>query len=344
MDFGVNDYKTLEKQGLKFWPVALSEKEKAASIIPALLESQDKFISLLNISDANPIAWKNTLQNSRSLPANLFLKHLMVLSDIGGERLERFKNELELSLMEPQMEFTWEGNSYIYSFQSFFDGRSWNNKNLYVDGENIVNPQLLTPIIEDVSMLLLYGGLCTAENLPQEIYDRCIIGTLLGKKEELDLFVRQRYIWVSRITGGAKANMMGQLAQEYVKEYLINKLPDWDFTSKHIPGISQNDGRTPVGFDIVAISPNLKYCAIEVSFQVTTNSTIERKSGQARSRYLQLKNGGHKIAYVIDGAGNFKRKSALSTIMQYSDCAVTFRKEELNKLVNFLLQFENDGV
>ncbi len=344
IDFGMNDYKILEKQGLKFWPIALSEKERAASIIPKLIESQDKFISLLNISDASPIAWKSTLQNSRSLPANLFLKHLMVLSDIGGERLERFKNKLESSLMEPQMEFTWEGNSYIYSFQSFFDGGSWNNKNLYVDGDSIVNPHPLTPPVEDVSMLLLYGGLCTAENLPQEIYERCNIGTLLGKKEELDLFVRQRYIWVSRITGGAKANMMGQLAQEYVKEYLINKLPDWDFTSKHIPGISQNDGRTPVGFDIVAVSPNLKYCAIEVSFQVTTNSTIERKAGQARSRYLQIKNGSHKIAYVIDGAGNFKRKSALSTIMQFSDCTVTFRQDDLNKLADFLVQFENDGV
>lgn len=337
-------YENLEKRGLKFWPLELSEKEKEASIIPKLIESQDKFISLLNISDADPAAWKNTLQNSKSLPANLFLKHLMVLSDIGGERLERFKSELELSLPDSKMEFIWEGNSYHYTFQSFFDGKTWSNKNLNVDGDNIVNPQSLNPLIEDVSMLLLFGGLCTSENLPQEIYERCIIGTLLGKKEELDTFVRQRYIWVSRITGGAKANMMGQLAQEYVKEFLVNKLPTWDFSLKHILGISQNDGRTPVGFDIVAISPNLKYCAIEVSFQVTTNSTIERKSGQARSRYLQIENGGHRIAYVIDGAGNFKRKSALSTIMQYSDCTVTFRTEELNKLADFLVQFENEDI
>lgn len=334
----------LEQRGLKFWPLELSEKEKEASVIPKLVESPDKFISLLNISDVSPAAWKNTLKNSKSLPANLFLKHLMVLSDVGGERLERFKKELELSLSDSKMEFIWEGETYIYTFQSFLDRKSWNNKNLYVDGDNIVDPHPLTPLIEDASTLLLFGGLCTSENLPQEIYERCIMGSLLGKKEELDTFVRQRYIWVSRITGGARVNMMGQLAQEYVKECLVNKLPNWDFTSKHIPGISQNDGRTPVGFDIVAISPNLKYCAIEVSFQVTTNSTIERKSGQARSRYLQIKNEGHKIAYVIDGAGNFQRKSALSTIMQFSDCTVTFGREELNKLAAFLVQFENDGI
>lgn len=334
----------LEQRGLKFWPLELSEKEKEASVIPKLVESQDKFISLLNISDVSPAAWKNTLKNSKSLPANLFLKHLMVLSDVGGERLERFKKELELSLSDSKMEFIWEGETYTYTFQSFLDRKSWNNKNLYVDGDNIVDPHPLTPLIEDASTLLLFGGLCTSENLPQEIYERCIMGSLLGKKEELDTFVRQRYIWVSRITGGARVNMMGQLAQEYVKECLVNKLPNWDFTSKHIPGISQNDGRTPVGFDIVAISPNLKYCAIEVSFQVTTNSTIERKSGQARSRYLQIKNEGHKITYVIDGAGNFKRKSALSTIMQFSDCTVTFGREELNKLAAFLVQFENDGI
>jgi hypothetical protein len=89
-------------------------------------------------------------------------------------------------------------------------------------------------------------------------------------------------------------------------------------------------------FDIIAISPNKKYCAIEVSFQVTTNSTIERKAGQAQSRHGQLNNNRHKIAYVIDGAGNFKRKSAISTIMSFSDFTVTFKEEELHNLAEFL--------
>jgi len=90
----------------------------------------------------------------------------------------------------------------------------------------------------------------------------------------------------------------------------------------------------------VARSPNGNFCAIEVSFQVTTNSTIERKSGQAQARQKLLHSHGHKIAYVIDGAGNFARQSALRTISQYSDCTVSFMDVELDKLVEYLKTIE----
>lgn len=154
--------------------------------------------------------------------------------------------------------------------------------------------------------------------------------------KQLDVFVRQRYIWVSRITGGETANALGYLAEAYVRERLGDILQGWDFSKKTIPGISQNAGRTDMSFDMVAESPSKKYCAIELSFQVTTNSTIERKAGQARSRQSLLHRAGHSIAYVIDGAGNFERRSALSTICQYSDCTVTFKDSEIGRLANFL--------
>ncbi|WP_425358250.1 hypothetical protein [Bacteroides helcogenes] len=38
----------------------------------------------------------------------------------------------------------------------------------------------------------------------------------------------------------------------------------------------------------------------------------------------------------MDGAGNFARQSALKTICQYSDCTVSFRDSELDKLIEFL--------
>jgi hypothetical protein len=87
---------------------------------------------------------------------------------------------------------------------------------------------------------------------------------------------------------------------------------------------------------IVAKSPSNQYVAIEVSFQVTTNSVIERKAGQARARAQLLREAGHRLAYVIDGAGNFDRDAALRTICRYSDCTVAFTPEEINVLVEFL--------
>ena len=332
----MSEYELLHSNALNFWPDELAQKEKKSSVIPLLIKTQDKFISLLNISDSSPVAWVRTLKSSKSISANLFLKHLIVLSDVGGERLMRYKNELNNFFPKSEMLFSWEGRKYKYIFKTLDDNKTWNNKNLFVDGESLLSSKNLEPIIFDVCMLLLFGGAALSDNLPPELQDKCTIGNLLGKKDELDLFVRQRYIWVSRITGGATANAMGQLAQSYVLEFLRDRLPNWDFSKKSIPGISQNDGRTPIGFDIVAISPQEKYCAIEVSFQVTTNSTVERKAGQAMSRYGQLNKAGHKIAYVIDGAGNFERKSALLTILKYSNCIVTFKPEELEKLVKFL--------
>ena len=91
-----------------------------------------------------------------------------------------------------------------------------------------------------------------------------------------------------------------------------------------------------MSFDIVAQSPKGKYCAIEVSFQVTTNSTIERKAGQASDRQRLLHRAGHKIAYVIDGAGNFERQSAVKTILANSDYTAAFTDEELDALAAFL--------
>jgi hypothetical protein len=78
------------------------------------------------------------------------------------------------------------------------------------------------------------------------------------------------------------------------------------------------------------------YVAIEVSFQVTTNSVIERKAGQARARYEQVTRAGHKIAYVLDGSGNFQRDAALRVICAHSHCTVAFSRSELDVLSQFL--------
>ena len=330
----MRDIQDLENNALKFWPDEISKKEKNSSVIPKLIETQDKFISLLNISDASPFKWKDTLFNTKPLSANLFLKHLIVLSDIGGEKLMRFKKELP-RVFKDGMTFIWNNRNYTYEFKTLSSKLNWNNKNLSVDGKGLIESVEIHPIIEDVCMLLLFGGSAINDNIPNDIAEKCTIGTMLGKKNELDTFVKQRYIWVSRITGGAEANRLGQIAENYVKEYLKERLPNWRINRDQLPKVSHNE-RTSLSVDIVAKSPSGNFCAVEVSFQVTTNSTIERKAGQAKARQALLHNQGHKIAYVIDGAGNFDRQSALKTICQYSDCTVSFRDSELDALVRFL--------
>lgn len=336
----------LQQTALMFWPRELLQREATASIIPLLIQTQDKFISLLDLSDAEPDAWKSTLPGSKGLTPNLFLKHLMVLSDISGERLKRLK--FHRIFPDGVMEYIWQQKTYNYHFKAITRERGVivSNQSLFVDGPGLVVEHPLDPKIEDIIMLILHGQASidvqeARDKLPEEIRSKCMIGSLIGNSKELNRFVKERYIWVSRITGGATANAMGQMAQNYVLETLRGLLPQWHMNrDRTIPGISHNQGVTETHFDIVARSPRDKYVAIEVCFQVTTNSVIERKAGQAEARAAMLRNAGHRIAYVIDGAGNFERSAALNTICANSDCTVAFSANEMQVLASFLTEFD----
>jgi len=111
------------------------------------------------------------------------------------------------------------------------------------------------------------------------------------------------------------------VAQNFVTQYLQKnlELPNIAVKGGGLPGVTHTDLTTGrlTAFDLV-VTNGVKYVAIEVCFQVTTNSVIERKAGQAKARYEQIEEAGHKIAYVIDGAGNFQRESAVRTICSYS--------------------------
>jgi hypothetical protein len=212
---------------------------------------------------------------------------------------------------------------------------------LKIDGKKLLNKHSLDDLQKDAIALLLFGSACSDDD--QEVtstLSKCEIGEYLGKPDELETFIKQRYIWVSRITAGAKSNSLGQIAQEFVARYLSDNLGLPNIEIKRggrLPGVTHTDtasGRL-TSFDLVATNA-AKRAAIEVSFQVTTNSVIERKAGQARARYKQINRAGHKIAYVLDGAGNFQRETALRTICSYSHCTVAFSRSELDILCEFL--------
>ena len=329
----------LELNAVFHWSSALLERERERSIIPLLLESQDKFISLLNIADRSPFAWKDTLTMTSKFPANLFLKHLIVLADFGGESLNRISADMKRGTLfnKGKLVFTWRGKNYEYEFKKLADDPRITNLLLSVDGKRLIEGAPLSDRMEDVTMILLHGAASSDAEHNPSLSEKCIIGTLLGQGEEIDKFVRQRYIFVSRITAGATVNSLGQIAQDFVLEFLKKGLPSWKFKRNgSIPGITQNAGLTDTSFDIVATSPLDKIVAIEVSFQVTTNSTIERKAGQAASRQQSVHKSHAHIAYVIDGAGNFARHAALENLCRFSDCTVALSEDELSILIEFL--------
>jgi hypothetical protein len=327
----------LKERAVLFWPKELREREAEVSVLPLLLETQDKFISVLTLADAGPDAWKKFVDLSEQMKGNLFLKHLMVLSDFAGEALKKlppFKNYFKSGIME----YVWREKVYAYEFKIIQERASLDNSALRVDGKSLIKGYALNDKMEDVVMLLLHGATSIGDTLPEEKKSLCAIGSLIGQPEELKRFVKQNYIRGSTQLRGATSNALGQIAQDYTIEILKIELPNWQFIRNGtIPGISHNEGKTETSFDIVAVSPQEHYFGIEVSFQFTTNSVIERKSGQAEARAKMIHEAGHHICYVIDGAGNIKvRESAVRTICQFSDCTVALSPEEIKVLARFL--------
>lgn len=326
----------LEANAVYWWPSFLAELEGNASIIPLLISTQDKFLSLLTLADKDPHNVFELIKTS-AFPANLFLKHLVVLSDFGGEQIQRLNRQFNSVFPKKDgkhyFSYIWHEKEYEYVFKKLPIIANLNNTKLGIDGKSLIKEQELNELKEDLIAILLYGANCMDESIADNL-SKCEIGNLLGKKDELEKYVKEKYIWVSRITGGAQANTLGQVAQTYIVDYLKGKLGK-DFEVTRNGSIKVSNSQKNIPFDVVIKKGN-KYVGVEVTFQVTTNSTIERKSGQAKGRFDLMHKNGHYIAYIIDGAGNFQRKSAISTICNFSDCTVAYSNKEFDVLASFI--------
>lgn len=326
----------LRKHASLWWPDELKQKNAKANIIPRLLETQDDFLRILLLSKGKPFKVFELIE-AAEFPANLFLKHLVILADYGGEPMQRlgrsFTDIFPQASSQFYFDFIWMNESHRYQFNAL-PIKGLNNKKLSIDGKGLLNSRSLDGLIKDMIAILLFAS--TSEFAEQAGLDRCEIGYLLGNEETLTQYVKQKYIVVSRITGGATANLLGQFAQTEIVDFLKSELPP-DFTiirngTIHLSGYDKVGG---MPFDIVVEKGKAK-AGIEVSFQVTTNSTIERKSGQAADRYNLMHQDGYFIGYILDGAGNFQRTSALSTICQFSDCTVAYKTDEFKRLAQWL--------
>lgn len=328
----------LEKQAVKWWPKELEATVAAESAIPRLIATQDRFISILKLSGNNPYQVFEVLQASE-MSVNLFLKHLVILADYGGELIKRLGREFtEIFAVDPitnrrVMRFVFRGHQEVYQFQSL-PIKGLGNTKLDIDGASITKVVPLSPLYKDLIVILLHGA--TSESANLAALEKCEIGLLLGDEIAIDQYVREKYLYVSRITTGANTNSLGQIAQTYVLDTLSGLLPpDYQLIRNGSIILDRYGKSNGIPFDIVVQKDDNKV-GIEVSFQVTTNSVIERKSGQAENRFNLMHENGFSIAYVIDGAGNFQRSSAIGTICNFSDCTVAYSKEEIEILANFI--------
>ena len=333
----------LENHACKWWPPELRKIEQDLSNLPVLLDSQDKFISILKLANREKPSSLFDIISNANFPITLFLKHLIVLTDFGSEPLQRINKNFSMLFPDGIFRYDIGNGKQEYTFQSLPVSGVLNNAKMRIDTKvHMLAGSTDIRMYTDLIMLLIYGAAATSPMVRSVLY-RCTQYLYLGNPAQIEDFVKKNYIRVSKIMAGSTATTLGNVAQQYVVDYLANALGDnYNVHSNGtIPGVTQNDGVTLTTFDAVVDRKDdngrhKKYVAVEITFQETTNSTIERKGGQARSRFEAITNSRNYIAYIVDGAGNFARRSAISVICNNSHCTVAFTDKEFDLLVEFI--------
>lgn len=327
----------LEQKAIKWWPKELEHKVASEGSLQLLLQTQEQFLSILKLAGQDPQQLFSLIESAK-MPSNLFLKHLVTLADYGGEAIQRLGREFTQVFPRDAngkyyFNFAFKDKVLRYYFKAL-PVKGLGNSKLKLDGLGLYENSALSSLYEDMVMLILYGG--ATEHADLAALEKCDVGSLLGNAELIDRYVKEKYLYVSRITAGASTNTLGQLAQNYIIDLLKAQLTsDYHIIRNGHIILSNYSKSTGMPFDIV-IESQLSKVGIEVSFQVTTNSVIERKSGQAKARQDLMHQAGYAIAYVLDGAGNFQRSAALETICSFSDCTVAYSPDEVNVLAQFI--------
>lgn len=334
--------KDLEEVGCKWWPKEVREEAMKVSILQYLLDTQDKFISILKLSDrANPQVMLDILDASK-IEYHLFLKHLILLTDVGGEPLKRFNSSFGEIFPDGKMTYKIDEVLYSYEFSSFPVRGKFDNERLQIDVlENIKRPCKNKNLCKDLIMLLMYGGASTSARARAVLY-RNTAYEYVGNKKLIDDYVRKNYIRVSRVIGGRVATDLGNVAQVYALKYLSERLgSNYNLVNNGtIPGVKLDDDKEAT-FDIVVDRKDdngriKKYVGIEVSFQETSNSVAERKGREAQARFQNTNNKRSYVAYIIDGVGNFSRPAAMNDMCNNSHCNVAYTPQEFDLLIEFI--------
>lgn len=266
----------------------------------------------------------------------------MLLIDVGSEPLQRFNASFGELFPENTLFCLYRKRFLVCSFVELPIKGNPTNKKMQIDTlENLKKKCKNKNLCKELILLLIYGAASESKRTASVLY-KCNAYEYLGQEELIKRYVRQNYIRVSRIVGGKEATDLGNVAQSYAVRYLAEHLgKDYNVVNAGtIPGVQMDDNKE-VTFDIVVDRKNdvgkfKKYVGIEVSFQETSNSVIERKAREARARFQNTNNKRCYVAYIIDGAGNFSRTAAVSDLCDNSHCNVAYTPSEFDLLIEFI--------
>lgn len=128
MNHWQRDIEQLREVASLFWPEELSGEAAKLSVIPILLNTQKQFLGILGIKISDIHKFFKLIELAE-LPANLFLKHLMILADFGGELLQRVNDNFSVLFPSGELEYALNGVPQRYRFQKLpIKGRLTNDR------------------------------------------------------------------------------------------------------------------------------------------------------------------------------------------------------------------------
>lgn len=127
-----------------WWPQEIKAIAAEVVDLPRLLDTQAEFLSVLTLSKRDAFKVFELIQTSE-FPANLFLKHLVILTDFGGEPIKRLGKSFDLIFPHDEQgyyfNFDWMGKTYNYRFEAM-PVKSLSNTKLLIDGRGRKRPLL----------------------------------------------------------------------------------------------------------------------------------------------------------------------------------------------------------
>ncbi|WP_223553890.1 hypothetical protein [Lysinibacillus sphaericus] len=317
-----------------FWSEELVGKQNEQGLVNELLSISSLIQqTLLNSSVTSLIDSLKNLkyEDENRVPRSLILKSLMILLDVSAEILDRvglycYHNGIsELN--------TSNGTFNLKKFGPDFN-KGLSNENIY----KLANTD--EDFFEDVLTFMLYAY--NSQEFSKYItFANFKLATLVGNPTALTNFYLNRTIENSSQIKQLRAVVFGNSLQTNVKNQILDALNIYGV--QEAPANRYVDGKQ---FDLVLCKPeeNLppeqwKWVIMEVAFQETTNSVIERKASQAQLIYRTLEETNHKLVYLIDGAGFVKRHKVTSTIYENTHFTTTANPAYFNGLIDFLIEY-----
>ena len=158
------------------------------SILQYLLETQDEFISLLTLADKSKPEKLFNILDASDFEYHLFLKHLILLTDVGSEPLQRFNANFKELFPNKDMEYELDGRRCKYKFIKLpIKGKPTNAKMQIDTLENLQAACKDKDLCKDLIMFLIYGAVSTTPHTCVFLH-KCNVCEYLGQKQ---IFIRE---------------------------------------------------------------------------------------------------------------------------------------------------------